>query len=109
MIPAEIAHQVNDLIHLPEQHSVHLLVELIEVLTDLLIVIGIVFFVAFVEQGQDRLAISQVRWMLCNMPFLYAGNNRIPAFTLFVTGHLKSTGLMHPALKIQIPVLTSMH
>jgi len=44
MIPAEIAHQVNDLTHLPEQHSVHLLVELIEVLTDLLIVIDIPLF-----------------------------------------------------------------
>jgi len=53
MIPAEFAYGINDLIHLPELHPVHLLVELIEVRTDLLVVIGVVFVVAFVEHLQN--------------------------------------------------------
>ena len=48
MIPAEFANRVDDLIQLTERHSVHLLVELIEILADLFIVVGVVFVEAFV-------------------------------------------------------------
>ena len=51
MIPAELANRVNDLIHLPQGHSIHLLVKLVEVRTDLFIVVWIVFVVAFVEHS----------------------------------------------------------
>jgi transposase len=37
--------------------------ELVEACTDLLVVIGIVFVVAFVEHGEDRLTVPEVRWM----------------------------------------------
>ena len=43
MIPAEFADRVDDVVHLSQRHSVHPQVELIEVRTDLLVVIGIVF------------------------------------------------------------------
>ena len=43
MIPAEFTDWVNNLIYLPQGHSVHLLVKLIEVRADLLIIVGIVF------------------------------------------------------------------
>ena len=43
MIPAELTDRIDDVIHLPQGHSVHLLVELIEVRLYLLVVIGIVF------------------------------------------------------------------
>ena len=63
MIPAEFTDRVNDLIHLPERHPIHLPVELVEVRTDLFVVIGIVFVVALVEHGEDRLAIAAVGWI----------------------------------------------
>ena len=69
MIPAEFADRIDDVIHLPERHSVHLLVELMEVRTDLFVIVGIVFVVAFVEHGQDGVAVPKVWWMLCNVPF----------------------------------------
>lgn len=69
MIPAELADRVYDFVHLPERHSIHLLVELVEIRTNLLVVIGIVFVVTFVEHSQNGLSIAKVWWMLCNMPF----------------------------------------
>ena len=69
MIPAEFAHRVDDLVHLSQGHPVHLLVELMEVRSYLLIVVGIVFVVALVEHGQDRFAVSEVRWICFDMSF----------------------------------------
>ena len=69
MIPAEPTDRINDAVHLPERHPIHLLVELIEVRTDLLVVIGIVFVVAFIEHRQNGVTIPKVRWMLRNMLF----------------------------------------
>ena len=46
IIPAELADRVNNVIHLPQGHSVHLLVKLIEVRADLLVVVWAVFIMA---------------------------------------------------------------
>ena len=43
MIPAELTDRINDVVHLPQGHPIHLLVELIEIRFDLFIVIGIMF------------------------------------------------------------------
>ena len=48
MIPAQPAHRIDDVVHLPERHSVHLLVELIEVRTDMFIVVEVVSVNEFV-------------------------------------------------------------
>jgi len=48
MIPAEFTDRVDDLVHLPERHSVHLLVELVEICADQLVVIGLIFVEAFI-------------------------------------------------------------
>ena len=69
MIPAEFADWVYDFIHLLQGHTVHLLIELIEVCLYLLIIVGIMFVVALVEHVQDRLTIPEIRWMLCNIGF----------------------------------------
>ena len=61
MIPAEFTDWVDNLIHLPERHSVHLLVELIEVRAVLFVIVGIVFVVALVKHGEDRLTITEIR------------------------------------------------
>lgn len=63
MFPAEGADRVDNTIHVPERHAIHLLVELVEVRADLFVVIGIVFIVALVEHGEDRLAIAVVWWI----------------------------------------------
>ena len=47
----------------PARASVHLLIELIEGCLYLLIIVGIMFVVAFIEHSQNGLAISKVRWM----------------------------------------------
>ena len=51
MVTAQLADRIDDLIHLPQGHSVHLLVKLIEIRLYLLIIVGIVLVVAFVEHG----------------------------------------------------------
>ena len=53
MIPTELTDWVDNPIHLPERHSIHLLVELVEVRTDLFVVIGAVFVVTFVQHSQN--------------------------------------------------------
>lgn len=63
MLPAEFTDWVNDLIYFPERHAIHLPVEFVEVRTDLFVVIEIVFIVALVEHGEDRLAIAVVWWI----------------------------------------------
>ena len=69
MMPAELTDGIDDLIHLPEGHAVHLPVELIEVFLDLLIIVRVVLVVALVEHGQDRLTIAVVWGMLFNVCF----------------------------------------
>ena len=69
MISAELADWVEDLIHLPQGHSVHLSIEFIEVCFDLFVVVGVILVVAFVEHGQHGIAISVAGWMLLDMGF----------------------------------------
>ena len=69
MIAAESANRVDDLIHFPQRHAIHLLVELMEVRSYPLIVVGIVFVVALVEHGQDRFAVPKVGWISFDMRF----------------------------------------
>ena len=69
MIPAELADRVSNAIHLPERHSIHLLVELVEVRLYLLVIVGIVLVVALVEHSQDGLSIPEVRRMDIDVRF----------------------------------------
>jgi hypothetical protein len=69
VIPAEFTDWIYDVVHLPERQPIHLFIEFGEVRADLLVIIGIVFVVAFIEHRQNGVAIPKVRWMLCNMPF----------------------------------------
>ena len=69
MITAEGTDRIDNLIHLPERHPIHLLVQLIEVCFNLLVVIGTVFVVAFIEHSQNRFTITVVGWVLLNVGF----------------------------------------
>ena len=69
MISAQFADRVDDLIHLPQGYPVHLLVEFVEVSFNLLVVIGIVFVVAFIEHSQNRLSIPEIRRVLFDIGF----------------------------------------
>lgn len=55
MVTAEGADWIHDLIHLPEWHAIHQLVQFMEVLLDLVIVHQIDFVVGFVEHIQNGL------------------------------------------------------
>lgn len=50
MIPAESANRIDYSVHLPEWHPIHLPVQLFKIRLYLLIVIGVVFIEAFIEQ-----------------------------------------------------------
>ena len=67
VIPAELADRIYNVVHLPQWHPVHLLVELVEVCADLLVVIWAVFVVALVGHGQDRFSIPEVWGILCDI------------------------------------------
>ena len=57
MISTQNTYRVDDLIHLPQVHAVHLPVEFVEVLFDSTIVHPVGFSVGFVEQCQHRIAV----------------------------------------------------
>ena len=69
MILVKLTNRVYNVIHLPQAHSVYLLVELMEAHADLFVIVGIIFVMALVEHGQDGFIVPKVRWMLCNMLF----------------------------------------
>ena len=69
MVTAQFADWIDDLIHLPKRHPIHLLVELIEICLYLLVVIGIVFVMALIEHSQNRLSIPEIRWMGFDLGF----------------------------------------
>ena len=55
VVTAEGADWIHDLIHLPERHAVHQLVQLVEILLDLVIIHQVDFVVGFVEHIQNGL------------------------------------------------------
>ena len=55
VVTAEGADWIHDLIHLPERHAIHQLVQLMEVLLDLAIIHQVDFVVGFVEHIQNGL------------------------------------------------------
>lgn len=69
IIPAEFADRVDDLIHLPERHSVHQLVELMEVMFELVIVHRIGFGKSLIEHRQNGIAIAEAGRMGFNVRF----------------------------------------
>ena len=48
MIPAELADRVDDLIHVPQFHTVHQLIQLLEILFDLGIIQAVALAVSFI-------------------------------------------------------------
>ena len=49
MVTAEGADWIHDLIHLPERHAVHQLVQLVEILLDFVVIHQIDFVVGFMD------------------------------------------------------------
>ena len=49
MIPAQLTDWIDDPIYLPKLHTIHLLVELVEICADLLVVVWAVFVMTFIQ------------------------------------------------------------
>jgi len=66
MLPAEGADHINDPIHLPEGHIMHLLVQIGKGCFDFSIVQPVAFTVPVVQHIQDRVAVAVtvVWWMI---------------------------------------------
>ena len=54
MIRAEGADRIDDPIHLPEGHSVHFLIQCVEISFDLVVVIRMIFVVTLIKDAQNR-------------------------------------------------------
>ena len=67
VVTAEGADWIHDLIHLPEWHAIHQLVQLMEVLLDLVIVHQIDFVVGFVEHIQNGLGRLILELLFCQV------------------------------------------
>ena len=67
MIPTQLTDRIYNVVHLPERHPVHLLIQIIEISLYLLVVIRIILVVALVEHGQDGFSISEVWRMFCDI------------------------------------------
>lgn len=70
MIPAQLINRIDDLIHLPQGHPIHLLVEFVEACPNLLIVIWVVLIVTLVEHGEAMAILDEVPYqpILCAVP-----------------------------------------
>ena len=67
MVTAQPANRVDDLIHLPQLHSVHLPIQFVEVFPDRSIIHLVGISVGFVEQCQYRFTVSEVWRIFCDM------------------------------------------
>ena len=61
MVPAEGADGIQNVVHLPQVHAVHVAVKLIEARLDPVIVQAVAFAVGFVQQGKHSVAAAEVR------------------------------------------------
>ena len=55
VVTAEGADWIDNLIHLPERHAIHQLIQFMEILLDLVIIHQVDFIVGFVEHSEDGL------------------------------------------------------
>ena len=67
MVVAEGADWIHDLIHLPERHAIHQLIQLVEILPDLVIIHQIDFVVGFVEHIQNGLGRLILELLFCQV------------------------------------------
>ena len=65
VIPAELTDRVNNFVYLPERHSIHLLVQLVEVRTDLFVIIRTVFVVTFILDFTKPSRLGQIWVRTC--------------------------------------------
>jgi len=87
MVPAQCTHRVDDPVHVPQFHAVHLSVEFVEVLLDGSIVHPVGFRVSFVEQCQYRIAVSEVWRIFCDIASQFFK-------VLFQINHLQSVVML---------------
>lgn len=71
MISAEGADGIEDVIYLPQIHTVHLAVQFVEVRLDPVIVHAVLFAVGLVQQGKYRIAVAEVRLVISNVLLQY--------------------------------------
>lgn len=64
MITAELTDRIDDLIHLPEWHAIHLTVQFFEVRLYLLVVVRIILIETFIQKFQDRIRIPIIGWII---------------------------------------------
>ena len=63
MIPAEGTDRVNDPVHLPQGHTIHSLIQCVEICFDFIVVHGIGFAVCLVKKAKDGIRISWIQWV----------------------------------------------
>jgi len=69
MITAEGADGIDHLVHFPQWHAIHLLVQRIEVCFDLVVVIRVPFIMTVVQHFQDGVRFAKVWRIPLNMLF----------------------------------------
>ena len=56
VVPAELTDRINNLVHITQVHTVHQLVQFMEIIFDLGIVQAVAFAVSFVQHGKYRIS-----------------------------------------------------
>ena len=67
MIPTQSTHRVDDLIHLPQIHAVHLSVQFVKVLFEASVIHFVGFSIGFVEQYQYGFSVTEILWIFCDI------------------------------------------
>ena len=60
VIPAEPTDRIDDPIHIPQLHTVHQLVQFMEIIFDLGIIQAVTFAVSFVQHSKYRISVTEV-------------------------------------------------
>ena len=67
MVSAQCAYWIDDFIHLPQFHSVHQSIQLVEVILNCTVIHLVGISIGFVEQSQYRFTVTEVRWILLDI------------------------------------------
>ena len=71
MVSAEGVNRIEDLIHLPQIHTVHLEVQFVEVCLEPVIVKAVAFAVGFVQLGKYRVTIAETGLLVSSVLLQY--------------------------------------
>ena len=71
MVTAQLADRIDDLVHLPERHPIHQLIQFVEVRFYRPVIHRIDFAVSFIQKRQDGITVPEIWWIRFDIGFQF--------------------------------------